>query len=110
MHPLLTRWMSRSPSLFGSRGTAPAAVLPHAVARRESGRGKRLAPVIRRLDIATASAFGALSAVGMRGIDVSPPERVSLRIDPSDQRRTRISGRMGDVCDALDALVRLQQA
>jgi hypothetical protein len=109
MHPLLTRWMSRSPSLFGGRGAAPAVALPHAVARRESGRATRLAPVIRRLDIAAVSAFGALGAVGTRSVAVSLPVRVSLRIDPSDQRRTRISGRMGDVCDALDALVRLQQ-
>lgn len=109
MHPLLTRWMSRSPALFGGRGPAPMVALPHAVSRRESGRGTRLAPVIRRLDVAAVSAFGALGAVGSLGIAVSPSERVSLRIDPSDQRRTRISGRMGDVCDALDALVRLQQ-
>ncbi|ACB34350.1 hypothetical protein Lcho_2083 [Leptothrix cholodnii SP-6] len=33
-----------------------------------------------------------------------------MRIDPSDQQRTLISGRMSDVCDALDALVLRQQA
>jgi hypothetical protein len=105
MQALLTRWMSRGPSLFGGRGGAAAVVLPHAlphaVARREGGRPSRLAPVIRRQDAGPVSACA---------LPVSRThDGVSLRVDPSDQRRTRISGRMGDVCDALDALIRQQQ-
>lgn len=111
MQVLLTRWMSRSPSLFGGRGNAAAVALPHAVARREGGRVSRLAPVIRRLDDGSApAASGTTTAVAAVAVMNPPHDAVSLRVDPSDQRRTRISGRMGDVCDALDALIRLQQA
>jgi hypothetical protein len=104
MQALLTRWMSRSPSLFGGSGSATAIALPHAVARRELGRAKRLAPVIRRLDASSACAATPTVA------SAAQVDGVSLRVDPSDQRRTRISGRMDEVCDALDALIRLQQA
>ncbi|MEY8876453.1 MAG: hypothetical protein AB9M60_08095 [Leptothrix sp. (in: b-proteobacteria)] len=33
-----------------------------------------------------------------------------MQVDPGDAQRTRISGRMSDVCDALDALVSRQAA
>lgn len=40
------------------------------------------------------------------------PSRPALRctVDPSDERRTLISGRMSEVCDALDRLVARQAA
>ncbi len=104
MQALLTRWMSRSPSLFGGRSTSTAVTPPHAVARRDGARPSRLAPVVRRLEAASTHAGGVPGNVR------TAPGGVRLRVDPSDQRRTRISGRMGDVCDALDALIRLQQA
>jgi hypothetical protein len=41
---------------------------------------------------------------------VASVHRLRMRVDPSDQQRTLISGRMSDVCDALDAMVLRQQA
>jgi hypothetical protein len=38
-------------------------------------------------------------------MDIAPAQRVHLSVDPADSGRTRICGRMADVCDALDALI-----
>ncbi len=43
-------------------------------------------------------------------VPATSTRRLRMRVDPSDQQRTLISGRMSDVCDALDALVLRQQA
>jgi hypothetical protein len=111
MHALLSRWMSRSPSLFGGTGRALAVALPHAVARRDGGRVSRLAPAPRRLDDGGAGPLPMpCPMTGSLAFADAPHDPVRLQVDPSDQRRTRISGRMGDVCAALDALIGLQQA
>lgn len=42
--------------------------------------------------------------------DFLPLSRVRISTDPSDARRTVITGRFGEVCAALDRLVREQEA
>jgi hypothetical protein len=78
MHPLLSRWISRRPSL-------PVPSLP----------------------VAATQPFSMTSMVR---VPATSARRLRMRVDPSDQQRTLISGRMSDVCDALDALVLRQQA
>jgi hypothetical protein len=48
----------------------------------------------------------SLDAAGLGDAD----HRVRLSVDPADASRTRICGRMADVCDALDALIDRQSA
>lgn len=68
-----------------------------------------------------SAAAPVLPAVGgirpPRSLPVAPtvlrrPGRPALRctVDPADERRTLISGRMSEVCDALDRLVARQSA
>lgn len=47
-------------------------------------------------------------AARVGGVRRSAPVRCT--VDPGDDRRTLISGRMGDVCDALDRLIARQAA
>ncbi|MDP4300251.1 hypothetical protein [Leptothrix discophora] len=77
----------RAPSSLIVQGHAP-----HALPRR--GRSRR--PVV-------VTARPAESAG--RSLDADTTRRVHLSVDPADSSRTRICGRMADVCDALDALI-----
>lgn len=60
--------------------------------------------------LASATLPAAAVPFSMARAPVPSVRRLRMRIDPSDQQRTLISGRMSDVCDALDALVLRQQA
>jgi hypothetical protein len=60
--------------------------------------------------LASATLPPAAVPFSMARAQMPSVRRLRMRIDPSDQQRTLISGRMSDVCDALDALVLRQQA
>ena len=82
----------RAPSTLAARGLAP-----HASPRR--GRARRKVLLTSRP--ASAVAGRSLDAIDLGETD----HRVRLSVDPADAGRTRICGRMADVCDALDALI-----
>lgn len=86
----------RAPSSLASRGIAA-----HAAPRR--GR-------VRRAVIVTTRPAPAVPNRLADSLDADPAGVVRLRIDPSDASRTRICGRMADVCDALDALIAREAA
>ncbi|RZS57845.1 hypothetical protein [Sphaerotilus mobilis] len=84
----------RGPGPLAARGQAS-----HASPRRSR---TRRAIVVTTLP----SAAGRV----LEGISLDNASRVRLRVDPSDGGRTRICGRMADVCDALDALIAREAA
>ena len=86
----------RAPTTLAARGQAP-----HASPRR--GRHRRAVVITTR---PAAPGGGRV----LDGIDMEGASRVRLCVDPSDGGRTRICGRMADVCDALDALIAREAA
>ena len=70
--------------------------------------------ISRRSSLQGLAASGAagvpFTMASMARVPATSARRLRMRVDPSDQQRTLISGRMSDVCDALDALVLRQQA
>ncbi|MGY0195112.1 hypothetical protein ACWA7J_08555 [Leptothrix sp. BB-4] len=82
----------RAPSAMAARG-----LVPHAAPRR--GRARRAVVVTNRP--ATTGIGRSLDPAA----DADKGHRVRLSVDPADASRTRICGRMADVCDALDALI-----
>jgi len=60
--------------------------------------------------VVSVPAVMPFTMASMARVPATSARRLRMRIDPSDQQRTLISGRMSDVCDALDALVLRQQA
>lgn len=86
----------RAPSSLAARGIAA-----HASPRR--GRARRAVLVTTR---PAPPGSGRLAESDDRTLG----HPVRLRSDPADAGRTRICGRMADVCDALDALIAREAA
>ncbi len=109
MQRWLTQWILHLGAGFMPQTTvhgitshaAHTAHTAHAAPRR--ARARRPVVVTARPTLAMA---GRLSD----GIDADRISPVRLRIDPADASRTRICGRMADVCDALDALIAREAA
>lgn len=103
MQRWLTQWILHLGAGFVPQ-TAVRGITPHAT--HAAPRRAR----VRRPVVVTARPTLAVVGRLPDGIDADRISPVRLRIDPADASRTRICGRMADVCDALDALIAREAA